>query len=412
MTIFEIIRDAIRSIRANTLRSLLTLLGVIIGVGSFIAMLAIGAGAQLRVAQQIGSLGAHVLMVLPGAERAAVELGGDQARPVRLTRADARAAVEATSAVVAAAPSLRGQARLVSGNRNWLTAVNGTTSDYFFIRDWPLAGGRVFSRREEAGAGKVALIGVTVAEHLFGDKNPVGREVRVLNTPMRIIGLLERKGLSGSGRDQDDAVFVPYTTAQHRLGTARRGITPDTVSYILIKAASDHLIEEAVAGVDGLLCQRHRVPPGDAAGFRIMDPAAVMAGRRESTRTIGWLLAAIASISLVVGGIGIMNIMLVSVTERTREIGLRLALGARRRDIGRLFLIEALLICLLGGLLGIVLGIAATWLVARLADWPIFIAPKTLMLALGFSAVIGLIFGHYPARKAAALQPATALRSE
>ncbi len=412
MTIFESIRDAIQSIRANTLRSLLTMLGIIIGVGSLIAMLAVGAGAQSRVAEQIGSLGANVLMILPGPERAAVELGSDQARPVRLTRADADAVVEATPEVIAAAPSLRGQARLVNGNRNWLTSVNGTTSDYFFIRDWPLAAGRGFSRREEEGAGKVALIGATVAERLFGEEDPIGHEVRALNTPMRIIGLLTRKGLSGSGRDQDDVVFTPYTTAQLRLGTAKRGITPDTVSYILVKAASDDLIEDALVGIDGLLRQRHRVQPGAAAGFRVMDPAAVMAARRGSTRTIGWLLAAIASISLVVGGIGIMNIMLVSVTERTREIGLRLALGARRCDISRLFLIEALLICLLGGLLGVTSGIAATWLVAQLAGWPIFIAPETLLLALGFSAAVGLIFGYYPARKAAGLLPATALRSE
>ena len=296
--------------------------------------------------------------------------------------------------MIAAAPSLRGQARLVYGNRNWATQLNGTTADYFLIRDWPLAAGRGFSRREEDGAGKVALIGATVAERLFGGTNPVGREVRVLNTPMRVIGLLARKGQSGSGRDQDDVVFVPYATAQLRLGGAGRGVTPDTVSYILAKAASDDLVADAKAGIEGLLRQRHRVALGVPAGFRVTDPAAAMAARRGSTRTIGWLLAAIASISLLVGGISIMNIMLVSVAERTREIGLRLALGARRRDISRLFLIEALLVCIIGGILGAALGVAASWMVARLAGWPILIAPETFLAALTFAGAVGLISGY------------------
>lgn len=383
------------------------MLGIIIGVGSLIAMISVGAGAQARVAEQIGSLGANVLMILPGDGAS----GGGHARPVHLTIGDVEAVAAAIPEVIAAAPALRGRARLVYGNRNWATRVNGTTAEYFFIRDWPLAAGRGFSRREEDGAGKVALIGATVAGRLFGGADPVGREVRVLNTPVRIIGVLAPKGQSGSGRDQDDIVFVPYATAQLRLGGAGRGVTPDTVSYILAKAASGDLVAGAKAGIEGLLRQRHRVAPG-AAGFRVTDPAAAMEAQRGSTRTIGWLLAAIASISLVVGGISIMNIMLVSVSERTREIGLRLALGARRRDISRLFLIEALLICLLGGVLGVGLGVAASWLVARLAGWPILIAPETFVAALTFAGAVGLIFGYYPARKAAGLLPATALRSE
>ena len=209
MTVWESLRDAVQSIRANTLRSLLTMLGIIIGVGSLIAMISVGAGAQARVAEQIGSLGANVLMILPGAERGAGDAGGGRARPVRLTAADVEAVAAAIPEVIAAAPSLRGRARLVFGNRNWATQVNGTTADYFFIRDWPLAAGRGFSRREEDGAGKVALIGATVAERLFGGADPIGREGRVLNTPVRIIGLLAPKGQSGSGRDQDDIVFVP-----------------------------------------------------------------------------------------------------------------------------------------------------------------------------------------------------------
>jgi putative ABC transport system permease protein len=326
--------------------------------------------------------------------------------------ADAQAVAAATPEVIAVAPSLRGQARLVYGNRNWATQVNGTTSDYFVIRDWPLTAGRGFSRREEDGAGKVALIGATVANHLFGDTDPIGREIRVLNTPMRVIGLLASKGQSGSGRDQDDVAFVPFGTAQIRLGGTERGLTPDTVSYILAKAISEDHVADAKAGIDRLLRQRHHVADQMAAGFQVIDPAETMAAQRGSTRTIAWLLAAIASISLVVGGISIMNIMLVSVAERTREIGLRLALGARQRDISRLFLIEALLVCILGGILGAALGVAASWTVARLAGWPILIAPETFLAALAFAAAVGLVFGYYPARKAARLLPASALRSE
>ena len=305
---------------------------------------------------------------------------------------------------------MQGQARLVAGNRNWAARINGTTADYFVIRDWPVAAGRAFSRREENRAGKVVLLGATIAEQLFGAADPVGREVRVLHTPMRVIGVLARKGESGNGRDQDDVAFVPFATARLRLGAAGGGVTPGTVSYILAKAAAPEQVTDARAGIEALLRQRHRVAPDADAGFRVTDPAAALAAQRGSERTIGWLLAAIASISLVVGGIGIMNIMLVSVAERTREIGLRLALGARRGDISRLFLIEALVICLIGGGIGIAAGVAVSSLLARLAGWPALIAPETVLAAMAFAAGVGLVFGYYPARKAAGLLPAAALR--
>jgi putative ABC transport system permease protein len=409
MSLWEGLRDAAQSIRANSLRSLLAMLGIIIGTGSLIAMLSIGAGAQARITAQIGTLGANMLVALPGAERGAAE---GRARPVPLTAADAAVIAASVPEVTAVAPALEGPARLVAGNRNWATRVTGTTSDYFFIRDWPVASGRAFSRREEEGAGKVALLGATVAERLFGDDDPNGREVRVLNTPMRVIGVLARKGEAGTGRDQDDMVFVPFSTARLRLGAAAPGVTPDTVTYILAKAAAADLVAEARLGIDGLLRQRHRIAAGGPAGFRVTDPAAAIAAQHGSVKTIGWLLAAIASISLVVGGIGIMNIMLVSVTERTREIGLRLALGARRADVARLFLIEALLICLIGGALGVGAGTAASSALAHLAGWPIFLGAETLLAALAFAATVGMAFGYYPARKAARLLPAVALRSD
>src|SRR5262249_13820511 len=279
MSLWEGLRDAAQSIRANSLRSLLAMLGIIIGTGSLIAMLSIGAGAQARITAQIGTLGANMLVALPGAERGAAE---GRARPVPLTADDAAAITASVPEVTAAAPALEGPARLVAGNRNWATKITGTTSDYFFIRDWPVASGRVFSRREEEGAGKVALLGATVAERLFGDDDPKGREVRALNTPMRVIGVLARKGEAGTGRDQDDMVFVPFSTARLRLGAAAPGVIPDTVTYILAKAAAADLVSGARLGIDGLLRQRHRVAAGGPAGFRVTDPAAAMAAQHGS----------------------------------------------------------------------------------------------------------------------------------
>jgi putative ABC transport system permease protein len=250
-----------------------------------------------------------------------------------------------------------------------------------------------------------------VAERLYGTGDPVGREIRALSTPMRVIGVLARKGDSGTGRDQDDIAFVPFSTARLRLGAEGGGITPGAVSYILAKTAAPGHVAPAGEAIEALLRQRHRVAPGTEAGFRVTDPAAAIAAQRGSERTIGWLLAAIAAISLVVGGIGIMNIMLVSVAERTREIGLRLALGARRRDITRLFLAEALVICLIGGGIGIASGLLASELLGRLAGWPVLVAPEAAISALIFAAGVGVIFGSYPARRAGRMPPVEALRA-
>ncbi|MDH3667650.1 MAG: ABC transporter permease [Paracoccaceae bacterium] len=407
MPVWEIIADGARSIRAHALRSLLATLGIIIGTASLIAMLAVGAGAQARIAAQIGTLGAHVVMAIPGAERDA----GRAVRPIALTLNDTRAIEADVPEVVVAAPALQGRARLIAGNRNHAVRINGTSADYFPIRDWPIATGRAFSRREEARAGKVVVLGATAARRLFGEAYPVGREIRVLNTPMQVIGVLARKGESGAGRDQDDVAFVPFATARLRLGAEIGATVPGAVSYILAKTTAAEHVAPAGDAINALLRQRHRVAPGAEAGFRVTDPAAAIAAQRGSERTIGWLLAAIASISLVVGGIGIMNIMLVSVAERTREIGLRLAIGARRRDIARLFLAEALIVCLTGGTIGVAVGLGASEVLAHLAGWPMLVAPNAALAALAFSAGIGITFGFYPALKASRLPPAQALRA-
>jgi putative ABC transport system permease protein len=406
----ECLKIALRSLRGNPLRSLLTMLGIIIGVASVVTMVAVGAGAQTEVAEQIRSLGANVLMVQPGAAReggARRESGSGHT----LTESDSDA-VGSLPVVEAAAPSIRGNVQIVAGNRNWNTTVNGTTADYFVVREWTLSQGRYFSQGEQAGAGKVALVGKTVAEQLFGDTDPLGQSIRILQVPFEVIGVLDEKGPSGSGRDQDDIVFIPISTAKLRLIGSAHQVNRDAVAYVLVKAKSDEFMEAAERQITGLLRQRHRLQSDGENDFRVTNPAAAMAAQRAATKTIAWLLAAIASVSLLVGGISIMNIMLVSVTERTREIGLRMAVGARRRDIRNQFLIEALSLCLLGGIIGLVAGIGVSIGVAQLAGWPIFLAPEAMLAAILFAGAVGVFFGYYPARRAAALDPIECLRTE
>lgn len=407
MPVRESLYDAAQSLRANALRSLLTMLGVIIGTGALVAMLSIGAGAQARIAAQIRSLGSNLLVVFP-------EVRGNSAerfaRPLHLTLDDASAMVDAAPGVIAAAAALEAEAVVVHGARNWSTEVTGSTHGYFLIREWALSAGRHFSRREEETAGKVVLIGATVAARLFGRENPVGREVRIRNTPLEVIGVLAEKGQSGTGRNQDNMVFVPDATARLRLGARAPGIAPETVTYIIAKAAPHMAIDDVRHNIEALLRQRHRIAADAPPGFRISEPAATIAAQRGTGTTIAWLLAVIASISMIVGGIGILNIMLVSVSERTEEIGVRIALGAQRRDIATLFLVEALLLSLVGGLVGVGAGIAASKLLAAVAGWPVLIAPETPLTALAFAVLVGVIFGYMPARRAAMLQPAEALR--
>jgi putative ABC transport system permease protein len=402
---------ALGSLRANKLRSFLTMLGIIIGVASVITMVAIGAGAQTQVAEQIRSLGANVLMVEPGAVRDG-GLRKESGSAHTLTESDARAIGGEIRQVQAAAPSIRASFQVVHEEKNWNTAVNGTTDDYFTIRDWGLLAGRLFSQTEEEGGGKIAVIGATVAKQLFGDNDPVGGQIRVANVPFEVVGVLAEKGLSGFGQNQDDIIFVPISTARRRLlGTAGE-VNREAIDYILIKAISDEATTRATTQIETLLRQRHRLTPEAESDFQVNNPAAAMAAQRASTTTIARLLAAVASVSLVVGGISIMNIMLVSVTERTREIGLRIAVGARRRDIRNQFLTEAVTLCAVGALIGLLLGTTAACAVGALAGWPIFIGTDMTIFAELFAASIGISFGYYPARKAARLEPIEALRLE
>jgi putative ABC transport system permease protein len=411
MMLLESFGIALRSLRVNKMRSFLTMLGIIIGVASVITMVAVGAGAQTRVAEQIRSLGANVLMVLPGAAQDGAIRRESGSRHT-LTESDAKAIATQVPQVQTGAPSIRHAAQIVRGSKNWNTTVNGTTADYFVVRDWTLSTGRHFTASEEEGAGKTALIGKTVVKQLFGTDDPIGAQIRISSVPFDVIGILAEKGQSGAGQDQDDIIFVPISTAKLRLMGGASEVNREAVAYILVKAVSDDAMAAAKAQIEALLRQRHRLGVDREDDFQVNDPAAAMAAQRASTTTLAWLLAAIASVSLVVGGISIMNIMLVSVTERKREIGLRLAVGARRRDIRNQFLTEAVVLCLLGGLVGIVLGAASSIIAARLADWPIFLGADAVLFAISFTAVLGIFFGYYPAWKAARLQPVDALRSE
>jgi putative ABC transport system permease protein len=411
MTYLESIRIAMRALRANGLRTLLTMLGIIIGVASVITMVAMGEGAHTRVAEQIRTLGANLLMVVPGTAReggARLKLGSRHT----LTQADAAAIRREVPVVDVAAPAVREMAQVVHGNRNWNTNVTGTEPDYFIAREWPIASGQPFTRKDVSGGAKVAVLGASVAKALFHKTDPLGRLIRIADVPFTVVGVLSAKGPSGTGRDQDDVIFIPISTAKLRLMGGAHEINRDAVAYILIKIANARGIDSAERQIAALLRQRHRLSPDAEDDFEVRNPAAAMAAQRVAAQTLTFLLAAVASVSLIVGGISIMNIMLVSVSERTREIGLRLAVGARRRDIRNQFLLEAVTLCILGGLLGILLGVGAAAAVAEMADWPVFIGPEALVLAAGFAAAVGVFFGFYPALKASRLDPIEALRYE
>ncbi len=401
-------RIAYRSLRANRMRSVLTMLGMIIGVAAVIAMVAIGAGANERISAQIASVGSNLLLVLPGSTTSGGLRSGFGGAPT-LTMGDARAIGRELSAVRYASPTVRAAAPVVYGNQNWSTVIQGVTPEYFAIREWPLAEGRYFTPEEVEAASKVAVIGRTVAVNVFGSENPVGKVVRIKRVPFTVIGLLEDKGQSPQGQDQDDTVVAPLTTVQTRLsGSAHIG----TVGVVLVQAVDGDSVKEAEGQVVALLRQRHRIQPREDDDFSVRNLSEMLAVAEASTRIMSVLLGAIASVSLVVGGIGIMNIMLVSVTERTREIGIRLAVGARERDILLQFLIEAVVLAASGGAAGILLGIGGSFLISRFAGWSTLIAPGAVFVAFGFSAAVGVFFGFYPARKASRLDPIEALRYE
>jgi len=396
---------------ATPVRTCLTMLGIIIGVASIVSMAAIGAGAQSKVTEQIHSFGANVIMVNASAtNRGRPDADGSMRYPIAID--DARAIAELAS-VRYAAPSVAGAARLVHGGNNWGTTVNGTTRVHFDIRGWQLAEGRFFTADEETAGGQVIVLGGVVARKLFGDDAPVGQVVRISNTPFEVIGVLDDKGTAGGGQSQDDVAFVPLRTAKIRLvGPVGAAKDRNAVSYILASATSADTIATATDDIDELMVQRHRVETREDKGFLVTTAASIVAAQEASTRTISALLGAVAGVSLMVGGISIMNIMLVSVTERTREIGLRLAIGARPRDIRIQFLMEAAALCVCGGLLGVAVGSAAAFAVDLFVGWPVVLEPSMALLSVAFAGLVGIVFGYYPAKQAAALQPVAALRTD
>ncbi len=410
MNLVASFRIAFRALFVNKLRSALTMLGIIIGVAAVIAMIAVGAGAKARIAAQIRSIGSNVLIILSGSTTSGGIRLGLGTLPT-LTEDDARAVAAEVPFVELAAPSLRGTAQVVYANRNWSTLIQGTTPEYLDIREWLLERGQPLTPQDVDGATKVALLGQTVVENLFGDMDPLGQIIRIQKVPFTVIGVLARKGQSAWGQDQDDIVIIPLSTAKTKvLGVSQANAR--AVGSIMVKVRAPEGIPEAIAQIRGLLRQRHRLLPDQEDDFTIRDLSEVFAAQEESARTMAFLLGAIASVSLLVGGIGIMNIMLVSVTERTREIGIRMAVGAKSRDILAQFLVEAVTLSSLGGVIGIALGVGGAKLIALFAQWATLISPGAIVLAFLFSAGVGIFFGYYPARKAAHLDPIEALRYE
>ena len=414
MNAFAILRIALNALRVNKLRSTLTMLGIIIGVAAVITMIAVGNGAQARVEEQIKSLGSNIMIIFPGSTLASGARGGAGSQQT-LTEDDAAAIVREVPEVQVAAPSSRGTGQVVAGNSNWSTTIYGVTNDYFEAREWPIVGGRLFEPGEIQSAGKVAIVGQSVTRQLFGEAfDPeaiLGQTVRIRQVPFTVIGVLDKKGQSMLGQDQDDVVFVPIATARNRLfgqaqGKLRR------VGTISVKTREGLSMADAEEKIRALMRQRHRLQAGADDDFSIRNLTEILQAQEASSKIMTLLLAAVASVSLVVGGIGIMNIMLVSVTERTREIGLRMAVGARGRDILMQFLVEAVTLSLIGGLLGILLGFGGSAAVGKFAGWRVEIEAASIFLAVGFSAGVGIFFGFYPARKAAGLRPIEALRYE
>ena len=407
MNLLTIIGEALRALRTNRLRTGLTMLGMIIGVAAVVLLISIGQGAQSKINQSIATMGSNLFIVLPGATSSGgLSFGSGSVKT--LTVSDSEAIAE-LPLVEATAPVISGTAQLNYGANNWSTTITGTTPDYFKVGNWNIESGTFFSESEMRSAVRVAVLGKETARNLFGEEMATGKIIRVTNRPFLVIGVLEAKGQSLSGRDQDDNVFIPLTTSERQI-TGNQ--FPGSIRYMMVQAKSATTMDEAEAEIVDLLRQRHRITGDMENDFTVRNLAAIADVATGTAKLMSLMLGAIASISLLVGGIGIMNIMLVSVTERTREIGIRMAIGANRRAILTQFLAEAVMICILGGVAGIILGIGGAWIVSQLADMLIVITLGMVVLAFAFASAIGIFFGFYPARKAALLKPVEALRYE
>lgn len=404
------LRIALRALRVNRARSALTMLGIIIGVAAVIAMVGVGSGATARIQDQIQSIGSNLIVVLPGSISAnGVRLGSGAVST--LTDDDAKAIAAECPSVAAVAPTLRGGVQIVFGSNNWATSAQGVTPDYTTIRDLTMKSGQFFTDQDVDAGAKVAVLGETVAQNLFGGTEPTGQVIIVKNVPFTVAGVLTPKGQSPTGQDQDDVILLPISTARQKVLGGNRA-NARSVGTIMVQAVSPGQMDQALSEMTTLLRERHRILPEHDDDFTVRNLTEVFAAQETSAQVMSILLGAIASVSLIVGGIGIMNIMLVSVTERTREIGLRQAVGARTRDILSQFLVEAVTLSLLGGIIGILVGLAASGLISYFAEWTTRVSVFSVLLAFMFSALVGVFFGYYPARKAAYLDPIEALHYE
>jgi len=403
----NVLRIAIKAIRRNKIRSGLTMLGVIIGVASVIAMIALGSGARASIDQQIQSQGTNVIFVSSGSfgRPGGGAVRGGAGTVTTLTLDDAKAIAE-LPVVTRVSPMVRGRAQVIAADQNWNTSVEGGNEDYLAIRNWSLASGENFTARDILVAEKVCLLGDTVVRNIFPDQDPVGQVIRVKNLPFRVLGVLAPKGQGQFGQDQDDLIIAPYTTIQKKL----LGIT--YIQQVYVSAASSDQVEQAAVQITRLMRQRHRITNPDEDDFTVRTVEEMAATRVQMANTMTGLLMSVASVSLLVGGIGIMNIMLVSVTERTREIGLRMAVGARTRDILRQFLAEAVSLSVVGGIMGIALGVLVSQVMTWRLGWPTSITSASILVAFAFAGAVGIFFGYYPAHKAANLDPIDALRYE
>ncbi|MGA7616420.1 MAG: ABC transporter permease [Thermoanaerobaculia bacterium] len=401
---WNISRVGLKAIARNKLRSALTMLGIVIGVACVIAMVAVASGASQSVQATINSLGSNFIMIFPGAStQSGAHIFTGQSN---LTPEDAQAIKTECPSVAYVSPGVRTAAQVVAGEMNWGTSINGVDVDWPMIRAWNVDEGEFFTDGEVKAGSKVAVIGKTVSENLFPEGNPVGQVIRIRNVPFRVDGVLERKGGSTMGQDQDDTIVIPYTTAMKRLiGTTK-------LQIIYVSAVSESRVEEAQHEIDAVLRQRHHIQPGQDTDFMMRSQEEIASRAADTSRTLKLLLGSVAAISLIVGGIGIMNIMLVSVTERTREIGIRMAVGAKGRHVLLQFLLEAIALSVAGGAIGVLLGVGASRMLSHAAGWPVSVTSSSIALAFGCAAGIGIVFGVYPARKAAGLDPIEALRYE